>query len=169
DREPVDAVLDVGSERVPLGAAADGAGDVQAGGELGAAREDEALQLRQRLVERVAEPLELVHQRLRRPEAALDLDGHREVGPDVEQLVLDPLERIAKRRREVRRRERVAELRVELVDGAEGGEACVELRDPRAVAETRLARVSAARVDARETDGLVGAARTHRPEVTLSA
>src|SRR5207253_2854081 len=133
------------------------------------AGEHEALQLRERLVEGIAEALELVDLRLRRPKAALDLDGDREVGADVEELVLDPLERGAKRLREIRRREHDAELRVQLVDGAECREARVELRDPGAVAEARLARVAAARVDARETNGLVGPPRAHRREVTVSA
>ena len=49
--------------------------------------------------------------------------------------------------------------RVELVDVPQRGHARVELRDPRAVAEARLPLVAAARVDARQADGLV--ALTH--------
>ena len=46
-------------------------------------------------------------------------------------------------------------MRVQLVDGAERGDAAVELRDARAVAEARLAAVAAARVDPRQADGLI--------------
>ena len=52
--------------------------------------------------------------------------------------------------------------RVELVDGAVRGDALVELRHARAVAERRLARVAAARVDLRQPDRLVAVARHGR-------
>ena len=50
------------------------------------------------------------------------------------------------------------QLGVQLVDGAEGGDPLVELRDAREVAEVRLAGVAGARVDPREADGLVAPA-----------
>ena len=121
----------------------------------GAAWEDEALQLRQRLVEGVAEPLQVVDHRLLDAQPSLDLKRDAEVGPDVEELVLDPFQRSSHVRRAVGR-EHDAEERVQLVGSPERGDARVELRDPRAVAERRLPRVTATRVDARETDGLVG-------------
>ena len=51
------------------------------------------------------------------------------------------------------------DVRVQLVDGAERGDPAVELRHARPVAEAGLAPVAAARVDARQPDGLVGLAR----------
>ena len=78
----------------------------------------------------------------RRPRLRRERNG--EVGAEVEELVLDPVEAA-----------RPADERVELVDVAHRGDARVELRDPRAVAEARLPLVPAARVDARQADGLV--------------
>ncbi len=150
-------------QRVPLGAAGDRPRDVQARRGLGAAGQDEAGQLRERLVQLVAEPLELVDHRLRDAEplvGAGERDG--QVGADVEQLVLDPRERRAQRLGR-RSREHDPELRVELVDGAVRGDARIELRHARAVAEARLPLVAAARVDLRQADGLVATARAHAP------
>ena len=133
--------------------------------DFGPAGKDEALQLGQGLVELVAQLLEPVDERLRHAEAlvaARERDG--EIGADVEELVLDLRERRAKRFRQVGRREHDAELRVELVDDAVGADARVELRHARAVAEARLPRVAAARVDARQANRLVGLAR-HAPRV----
>jgi hypothetical protein len=122
---------------------------------LGAAREHEALQLRQLGVVLVAERLELVDHRLRRAEAvvgACERDG--EVGADVEELVLHALERRAQRVRQLAGKDD-AEQRVQLVDDPVRADARVELRRARAVAEARLARVAATRVDLRQADGLV--------------
>ena len=127
------------------------------------AREDEAAQLGQLLVEAVAVALERVHLLLRDPQPPVaGAVRHGEVGADVEELVLDALERRAQRGRELAG-ERDAELRVQLVDGAERADPAVELRGPAAVAEARLARVAAARVDPGQADGLVAAA--HGPRV----
>ena len=157
-------------ERLPLGPAADGAGDVQARGRRGPAREDEALQLRQVVVERVAERLQPVDQRLLDAQPALDRERHAEVGADVEELVLDPAERLAQLQRALAR-EDDAEERVELVDRAVRGDPGVELRDAGAVAERGLARVAAAGVDARQSDRLVGGAghggQPTRPAATI--
>ena len=62
---------------------------------------------------------------------------------------------------EVRQREHETDLRVELVDHPVGGDARIELRGPRAVAEARLAPVAAARVDLGQADRLVALARAH--------
>ena len=77
--------------RAELGATGDRAGDVQPGGGLRASRENEALQLGKRPVERVAEALEAVHHRLGHAQPLVGPGpGPREVGPEVEELVLDP-------------------------------------------------------------------------------
>src|SRR5207253_2575220 len=83
-----------------------------------------------------------------------------QVGTDVEELVLDALEHSAQLLRRLGR-EREPDVRVQLVDGAEGRDAAVELRHARAVAERRLSAVAAARVDPRQPHRLVGGARAH--------
>ncbi len=80
-------------DRLTLGAAADRPGDVERRRGRRATREDEALELRQVGVEPVAVLLEPVDERLLDPQPALDLARDGEVGAEVEQLVLDPLER----------------------------------------------------------------------------
>ena len=88
--------------------------------------------------------------------SALVVPGERDgqVGAEIEQLVLDAVEAAGP-----------ADERVELVDVAHRCDPRVELRDARAVAEARLPLVAAARVDARQADGLVrvaGIARSLR-------
>ena len=145
---------------VALGAAADRPRDVEPRGRLGAARQDEAAQLRQVGVEVVAELLERVDHRLLDAEAVGHAPRHGEIGADVEELVLDPGERLAHRLRHVAG-EHDAEGGVELVDGAERTDPAVELGHPRAVAERGLALVAAAGVDPRQADGLVRCSRAH--------
>ena len=103
--EPIQVDGDEGTERVilrgpeglPLGAPADRPRDVQAGCGRGAAGEDEALELWEVCVEPVAVLLEVIDEPLLDPQPALDLSRDGEVGAEVEQLVLDPLERRAER------------------------------------------------------------------------
>ena len=95
---------------------------------------------RVRLVDLHLEPVDIL---------LLDLEAGavrpREIRTDVEELVLDPFQAGGA----------PADDGVELVDVAERGDARIELRDARAVAEARLPRVAAARVDLRQADGLV--------------
>ena len=73
--------------------------------------------------------------------------GRREVGAEVEEIVLHPLQR--RRRRRPRACEpRQPEGGVELVDRAVGGDPQRRLRHPGAVAERGLAGVAGARIDA---------------------
>ena len=90
---------------------------------------------------------------------ALAALGHGDVGADVEEVVLDPPQPLAVALRQVGHRERDADLRVELVDGAVGLDPRVRLGHPAHVAEMRLAVVAEARVDAGQIDGH-GASRT---------
>src|SRR6185437_8329907 len=87
--------------------------------------------------------------------------GHRQVGSEVEELVLNSLERSPYSRVEISKRQGEPELRVELVYHAVGDHARVELGRARTVAEARLASVAAAGVDLGEADGLVALARAH--------
>jgi len=99
----------------------------------------------------VAVALERLDLTLRHPKLLVAfLVRHGKIGAEIEELVLDPLQL------------RVAHLDpgpahdgVELVDGAVGAYERVELRDARAVAETRLAAVAAARVDPGQANRLV--------------
>ena len=78
----------------PLGPAAHGAREVEQRRRLGPAREDERAQRLEALVRLVAEPLEPRHL-LRGDPRALALrvlERHGQVGAEVEELVLDPLE-----------------------------------------------------------------------------
>ena len=129
---------------------------MQARGRLGPARQHEAPQLGKLGVEVVAPLLEPVDHRLLDTEPVGDAPGHGEVGADVEELVLDPRQRLAQTLRHVAG-EDDAERGVELVDGAERADPAVELGDAGAVAERGLAAVAAARVDPRQPDGLVAA------------
>ena len=156
ERERVDPVRGVGLERAELRAAGDGARDVELCGGRRAAGQHEALQLGERPVEEVAEVLEPVDLRLRHAQPLVGArKGNREIGTEVEQLVLEPLERRPQRLGDADG-ERDPELRVELVHRAVGGDPRVELRGARAVAEARLAAVAPARVDAGQADRLVG-------------
>ena len=69
----------------------------------------------------------------------------------------DPRQRRSQIRRAVAREDDTEE-RVQLVGRAVGPDAHVELGDPRAVAERGLASVTAACVDPRQANGLIGGA-----------
>src|SRR6266508_2931522 len=121
-----------------------------------AARQDEALQRLEPLVHQVAELLEPLDLLGGDPQAlALVLERHGEVRAQVEELVLNPLEPRPKLRRQLWRRERERQERVELVDRAVGLDSQVGLGHTAAVAEARLPRVPRARVDPRQADGLI--------------
>ena len=94
---------------------------------------------------------------------------HRQIGSKIEQLVLDAFERWTQALREVCAREDDPDVRVQLVDDPVRADARVELRRARAVAEARLTRVAAPRVDLRQPDGLVAVARHVRYERGRSA
>src|SRR5207244_8637162 len=105
-------------ERRDLGPAAHGPGDVQLSRRLAPAGKDEAPEGRQLLVERIAEPLELVDPTLL--DAKLPVAGHMrhgDVGAEVEELVLDLHEGSAQLVGKLARKGD-AELRVQLVDHA---------------------------------------------------
>ena len=76
DDERGDLVVVAGPEGLALGAAADGARDVEPGGGLAPAGEDEAPKLRQVCVEPVAVRLQPVDHRLRHAQTPLEPDGH---------------------------------------------------------------------------------------------
>src|SRR4249919_335690 len=77
----------------PLGPPTDGAREEEPPGALAPAGQDEALQLRQRLVRSVDLALEPVDGLLGDPEALVSGDERNgEVGPEVEEFVLDPVE-----------------------------------------------------------------------------
>src|SRR3954451_5005670 len=134
-----------------LGSAADGPRQEEPRRTLAPAGEDEALELGQRRVGLVDLLLEPVDRLVGDPQPLVALDEwNGQVGAEIEELVLDALQAA-----------RPAHERVELVDVADRGPPRVELRDARAVAEARLALVPAARVDARQADGLVALA--HAP------
>ena len=154
-------MLSVGGQRLALRAAADRPRHVQTGGGLGPAGQDEALQHRQLRVELVAERLEPVDLGLLDAKAIGDAERDAEIGPDVEELVLNQLERLAQQPRQLALREHHAERGVELVHRAEGPDPAVELRHARPVAERGLAAVSRARVDLGQANRLVAAARSH--------
>lgn len=130
---------------------------METGSEVTSAREDEALELGEPGVEAVALGLQRVDLSLCDPKAILPLQRNREVGSEIEELVLDPRERFAKCGRALRR-EREPHEGIQLVHGSEGADAGVELGDTRAVAERRLARVAAAGVDLRQPDRFVALA-----------
>src|SRR5207244_1806761 len=138
-----------------LGAAADRTREEETRRPLAPAGQDEALQLGERRVRLVDLLLEPADRLLRDAEPLVARrERNRQVGAEVEELVLDAVEAA-----------RPADERVELVDVAHRRHPRVELRDPRPVAEARLALVAAARVDAREADRLVALAhaRALRP------
>ena len=126
-------------------------------------REHEALQWRQRLVRLVAVGLEALDRRLIDAELPVALRvRHREIGAEVEELVLDPLEPL------------VLELdahppdeRVQLVDDAVSAHERVELGNARQIAERRLPGIAAARVDLRQPDRLVPLAPAHSARPVL--
>src|SRR5205814_5120484 len=125
-------------------------------------REDEAPELLERRVRLVAvglEPVDVVLCDAQLPVARRKRD--REVGAQVEELVLESLEARA------RLDPGPAEQRVQLVDGAVRLDERIELRDAGAVAERGLAGVAAAGVDARQAHRLVPLpAHERRPRIS---
>ena len=135
-------------DRRALGAPADRAADVQLRGGEGAAGQDEGLQRGQLgvgLVAGLLEPGGLLGQDAQA--LALAALGDGDVGADVEEVVLDPLQPLAVARRQLALRERHAEVGVELVHGAVGLDPRVGLRDPAHVAQMGLSAVAEAGVD----------------------
>src|SRR5262249_49742311 len=123
------------------------------------AGQDEALQGRQLLVEAVAELLQCRNLVDRDPELPVPFDErHGKVGAEVEEVVLDPGEWFPYLLRHLPCQHQ-AELRVYLVDCAEGSDPRIGLRDASAVAEARLPRIARARVDPGEPHGLVSTTR----------
>lgn len=141
-------------ERLALRATADRTGDVKSRRNLAPAGEDEALELGQLLVEVVAVALQRFDLRLGDPKPRLMLHRHREIGAQVEELVLDAREHLADRLRTVRGDDD-PDGSIQLVHGSEGRDPGVELRDSASVPERRFPCVAGARVDPRQTDGLV--------------
>ena len=88
----------------------------------------------------------------RRRRSALAAGRDREVGADVEEVVLDAAQPVGVLRRQALDGERQADLRVELVDRAVRLDARVGLRHPAHVAEVRLAAVAELGVDPGEVD-----------------
>ncbi len=148
-------MLVVGRQCVALGAAAGRPRDVQTGRRGCPAGQNEALQHRQVGVEVIAELLEAIDVGLLDAEPVADAEWDRQVGADVEEVVLDALERRVELLGQAGVRQHNAERRIQLVDRAEGADAAVELGHTRAVAERRLPFVARARVDACQADGLV--------------
>ena len=147
--------VDVRLERGELRTAGDRACDVQARRRIRAARQDEALQLGQRRVVLVAELLRA--SRSSAASCAAARRGRRTAprGRRRRRRAGSARERGSRAAARAGRPRDDADVRVELVDDAVGADTRVELRRARAVAEARLARVAAARVDLREPDRLV--------------
>ena len=144
-----------------LGATADRTSDMKPRGDLAPTREDEALQVGQLVVEDVAVTLERIDLNLGHAEPRLVLHRDREIGAEVEELVLDAGEDDANRFRAIRRDDD-SDGCVQLVDGAKRGDPVVELGDAASVAERRLPRVASARIDACQPNRLVSFARHPR-------
>jgi hypothetical protein len=149
---------------------------VQERSQLGSAGEDEALELRQLGVEAIAVVLEPVDLFLCDAEPRLVLHRHGEVGAEIEELVLDTQEDVPDLVRAVAC-EREPDERVQLVRGPVGRDSRVELGDPRAVSQRRLAFVASASVDPGQPYRLValaghqavpcatGSSRSWRPRI----
>ena len=84
-------------------------------------------------------------------------NGTREVGAEIEELVLNASQHLAHVGGKVSGK-RETDVRVQLVDGAERGDPAVELRHPRPVAEARLPAVSPTGVDPGEPHRLIALA-----------
>ena len=146
-----------GIERVPLGATACCPDDVDPRGRLAAAGKDEALELRKLLVKAVAVLLERLDLALADAQPALLGQRHRQIGAEVEELVLHPQEHVPDAGRALSR-EHDAEEGVDLVHRPIGRDPLVQLRNAGAVPERRLPRIASARVYLRQPDRLVSLA-----------
>ena len=123
------SICSAASSALPLGAAADGARHVQPRGDLGAAGQHEARQVGELGVEAVAVVLERGDLRVADPQPVGDAERDREIGAEIEELVLNASQHLAHLGGEVSG-ERETDVRVQLVDGAERGDPAVELRHP---------------------------------------
>jgi Bacterial Ig-like domain (group 1) len=151
ERERVHGPLVVRGQNLTLGPAALGARDVQAAGSFRTAGKDEAAELGKGRVRGVAVTFEPVDRRL--VDAQLPVTRgirHREVGAEIEELVLNPFE-LGRHGRD----SRPAEDGVQFVDRAVSTHERVELRHARHVPERGRPRVAAARVDLRQPNRLV--------------
>jgi hypothetical protein len=121
---------------------------VELGGGGRAAGEDERLERRELRVDLVAGGLEPGRLFGSQPQpSAVAAVGDRDVGADVEQVVLDPLQECGEPGREPGQRERDAELGVQLVHRPVRLDPRMRLRHPAHVAQMGLAVVAEARVD----------------------
>ncbi len=123
--------LDEGHGR-PLGAAADGAGQMQGGRGRRTARQDERGQGRERLVERVdlpLQPLDLAGDDAQGGRGVAGLFGRGEIGAQVEEVVLDARQQRVEGRIAGGLKADEAEDGVELVDLAIGGDPGAGLAD----------------------------------------
>jgi hypothetical protein len=136
-----------------LGAADDGAGEMERGGGGIARGQDEALQRIERVVEAVDRFLQPRDLGGRYAQRALDFGGRGEIGAEVEQIILDAGEHGV----EIGVGERGAgdsDRRIGLIDFADGVDARVGLGYARAVDEAGAAVVPGAGVDLVELDQL---------------
>ena len=147
-----------------LGAPHDRPREVEIGRRLSAAGEDEGTQRRQVGTELVAGGLEFVDPLLLDAQGrvrGLRHEGCRQVGADVEQVVLDAQEHWAQPLRQIGgTREREAERGAGLVRVGVGDEARVVLRRPAEVAEARAPVVTGAGVDRAENHHAPTVSRT---------
>src|SRR6187549_1769407 len=141
-------------KRVAFGAPAESACDVHPSRNLVASRQDEAPELVEVFVEAVAVRLETVDLLLCDAQPTLVPERHRQVGTEIEELVLYAVQYGADGLG-ARCREHEPECGVELVDGPVGTDPLVALGHARTVAERGVPRVAAACVDLREPDRLV--------------
>src|SRR6185437_4436104 len=130
----------------PLGAPADGSCEMTGRRRGSAARQDELLERRQRLVEIVERALE-ARDVLAGEHAS---PWNAELAAEIEQVVLDRRETGPDGLREIGRSEHQAQRTVELIDRAVGLDAGVIFRHAAAVAEAGRAVVAGARVDLAE-------------------
>ena len=156
---------------VALGPAAGGAGDVERRRGRRAAREHEARERLEPLAQLVAGALERGHVVVGDAQPALavpplGVERHRQVGADVEEVVLDAHEQVGQARLEAGR-DRHPDGRPGLVAGAVRPDAQIVLRHPLAVPERRLPGVASARVDAVDAHVPDTIRRIPRPRVPV--
>jgi GNAT superfamily N-acetyltransferase len=141
-------------ERLALRTAAGRSGDVQSSRCFGPSREHEAPKLGQIRVDAVAVSLQRIHLLLSDTKPVFALHRHREICPEVEELVLDADEDLPDCLGAFSC-EDDPEPGVHFVDGPVRGDSRVEFRDTGAVTERRLTRVAAPCVDPCEPNRLV--------------
>src|SRR5262245_6292493 len=130
---------------------------MQVGSGWAPARQDERLERRKLLIEAVNLALKPRHLRLAdsQPRAArplADFRWHAEIGPDVEQIILDARERRIECAITYHMQARDADHGVDLIERAIGLDAQVEFLAPLAGAERRGAVIAAAGIDPVEDD-----------------